>query len=73
MIIPVRCFSCGRVIGSDYVRFVNRMEEIRKTQNREPLPEEAAAILDELNVKRYCCRRMILSHVDLMQDVLPFD
>jgi len=57
MIIPVRCFSCGRVIGSDYVRFVNRMEEIRKTQNREPLPEEAAAILDELNVKRYCCRR----------------
>ncbi|MEM3497421.1 MAG: DNA-directed RNA polymerase subunit N, partial [Thermoplasmatales archaeon] len=64
MIIPVRCFSCGRVIGSDYVKFVNKMNEIRKSQNREPLPEEIAKTLDDLNVTRYCCRRMILSNAD---------
>ena len=23
--------------------------------------------LDKLNIKRYCCRRMILSHVDLCE------
>ncbi|MEM0167343.1 MAG: DNA-directed RNA polymerase subunit N [Thermoplasmatales archaeon] len=73
MIIPVRCFSCGRVIGSDYVKFVNKMNEIRKSQNREPLPEEIAKTLDDLNVTRYCCRRMILSNADLLEEILPFD
>lgn len=73
MIIPVRCFSCGRVIGSDYVRFKNRAEEIRKTKEREPEPEELSEILDDLNVTRYCCRRMILSNTELLEEILPFD
>jgi len=46
---------------------------IRETENREPTPEEIKKIFDELGVKRYCCRRMILSHVELMEDVMPFD
>ncbi len=41
MIIPVRCFSCGRVIASDYVRFRARMDEIRAL-GREPAPEEVS-------------------------------
>jgi DNA-directed RNA polymerase subunit N len=73
MIIPVRCFSCGRVIGSDYVRFTKRTEEIRRTKNREPTAEEVSQILDDLNVIRYCCRRMILSNADLLPEILPFD
>ncbi|MGC8645698.1 MAG: DNA-directed RNA polymerase subunit N [Thermoplasmata archaeon] len=73
MIIPVRCFSCGRVIGSDYVKFMSKMDEIRKAQNREPLPEEIAKTLDDLNITRYCCRRMILSNADLLEEILPFD
>ncbi len=73
MIIPVRCFSCGRVIGSDYVKFTDRVEEIRKTKNREATPEEISGILDDLNVTRYCCRRMILSNADLLEEILPFD
>lgn len=73
MIIPVRCFSCGRVIGSDYVRFTNGAEEIRKSKNREPTPEELSKILDDLNVTRYCCRRMILSNTELLEEILPFD
>ncbi|GGM73162.1 DNA-directed RNA polymerase subunit N [Thermogymnomonas acidicola] len=71
MIIPVRCFSCGRVIASDYVRFRARMDEIRAL-GREPAPEEVSRALDELGLHRYCCRRMILSHVDLIDDVMPF-
>ncbi|MCL4448015.1 MAG: DNA-directed RNA polymerase subunit N [Thermoplasmatales archaeon] len=73
MIIPVRCFSCGRVIGSDYVRFTNKVEEIRKSKNREATSEEIAGILDDLNVTRYCCRRMILSNAELLEEILPFD
>ncbi|NPA75526.1 MAG: DNA-directed RNA polymerase subunit N [Euryarchaeota archaeon] len=73
MIIPVRCFSCGRVIASDYVAFVNRVNFIRENERREPTPEEIERIFDDLGVKRYCCRRMILSHVDLIDEVIAFD
>jgi len=73
VIIPVRCFSCGRVIASDYIAFVNKVNLIRETENREPTPEEIQKIFDEIGVRRYCCRRMILSHVDLIDDTMAFD
>ena len=62
MIIPVRCFSCGKVIASSYEEFVRRVNAGEK-------PDE---VLDALKVDRYCCRRMILSHIDLIDEVLPF-
>ena len=73
MIIPVRCFSCGRVIASDYIAFVNKVNLIKETENRDPTPEEIQKIFDEIGVRRYCCRRMILSHVDLIDDTMAFD
>ena len=73
MIIPVRCFSCGRVIASDYVRFKDKMDKIRAENRREPTPEEISTTLDQLGVTRYCCRRMIISQADLLQEILPFD
>ena len=73
LMIPVRCFSCGRVIASDYIAFVNKVNLIRETENRDPTPDEIQKIFDEIGVKRYCCRRMILSHVDLIDDTMAFD
>ncbi len=69
----MRCFSCGRVIASDYIAFVNKVNMIRETENRDPTPEEIQKIFDEIGVRRYCCRRMILSHVDLIDDTMAFD
>ncbi|BAB60303.1 DNA-directed RNA polymerase N [Thermoplasma volcanium GSS1] len=71
MIIPVRCFSCGRVIASDYGRYLRRINEIR-SEGREPTAEEIEKIFDDLGVERYCCRRMIISHVDLINEIMPF-
>jgi len=62
MIIPVRCFTCGRVIGSAYEEFLHRVE----------LGEAPNAVLDALGLERYCCRRMILTHADLMKEVAPY-
>lgn len=63
MIIPVRCFTCGKVVGSAYEPFVERTG---KGEN----PEE---VLDDLGLERYCCRRMIIAHVDLVDEIMPFD
>jgi DNA-directed RNA polymerase subunit N len=62
MLIPVRCFTCGRVVGSDWEQF----------QERTKRGENPKAVLDSLGVERYCCRRMIVAHVDLIDEVAPF-
>ena len=62
MIIPVRCFTCGTVVASHWDTFFKRTAG----------GEDARKVLDELGLKRYCCRRMLLSNVDLMDDVIPF-
>jgi len=62
MFIPVRCFTCGKVVGSAYQSFVDRTRA----------GDDPRAVLDELGLSRYCCRRMILSHAELIDEVLPF-
>lgn len=62
MIIPVRCFTCGKVIG-------HLWEEYKK---RVSAGEEPGKVLDSLGLKRYCCRTIFLSHVDLIEEVAKF-
>ncbi len=62
MIIPVRCFSCGFLVGDKWEDFAKRVKE----------GENAGRVLDDLGVKRYCCRRMLLSHVDIIDEILRF-
>jgi len=62
MIIPVRCFSCGKLIGDKWEDFA------RRVKNGEP----AGKVLDDLGVTRYCCRRMLLSHVEIIDEVIKF-
>jgi len=63
MIIPVRCYSCGKVVGNKWTLY----EEYTKTDN---MSNEAA--LDLLELRKYCCRRMILSHVNLIDRQLLY-
>jgi len=62
MIIPVRCFTCGKVIGHLYEEYARRVEA----------GEDPAKVMDEIGMNRYCCRRMFLSHVELIDEVMPF-
>ena len=74
MIIPVRCFTCGKVIGDIYEQFKQRYEEYKKTVDAGEKPKETPKeILDDLGLDRYCCRRMILSHVDLISEAAPYE
>ena len=62
MIIPVRCFSCGFPISAFYEEFKKRVSA----------GEDAGKVMDELGIKRYCCRRMLLSQTDVIKDIAPF-
>jgi len=63
MIIPVRCFTCGRVIASDYERFKERVAK----------GEASRKAMDALGLERWCCRRMILTNVELLGEAAHFD
>jgi len=62
MIIPLRCFSCGFLVGDKWEDFARRVKE----------GEDAGKVMDNLGVKRYCCRRMLLSHVEIIDEILKF-
>jgi len=34
--------------------------------------EDPGKVLDDLGVKRYCCRRMLLSHVEVIDEILRY-
>lgn len=61
MEFPVRCFTCGSVIGHLYDQY--------KTAQKD---KKAEVALDELGVSRYCCRRMFLTHVDMVASLLKY-
>lgn len=74
MIIPVKCFTCGKVLANKY-RYYERTVRERK-QNKEQkivylTPGNTqktyeAEVMDELGLKKICCRRHIMTHVDIV-------
>ncbi len=62
MLIPIRCFSCGKPVASKYEEFKKKVES----------GESNAKALDEVGLERYCCRRMILSQEELIDEIIPY-
>jgi len=63
MMIPIRCFSCGAVIAHKYEEYAKKVKE----------GENPEKVLNKIGFKRYCCRRMFLSHVDLIDEVIRYE
>lgn len=59
MQFPVRCLSCGKVIGDKWEEFQDRVEE----------GEDKGEVLDDLGVEKYCCRTVFLTHVESIDEV----
>ena len=62
MMIPIRCWSCGKPIAQLWEEFDSR---VKKGENRKD-------VFDELGVERYCCRAMFMGQVDLIDTVAQF-
>ena len=78
MIIPVRCWNCGKILANKYETYrkivsdekdKNEINEKGETiidiNNVKKTPEGKA--LDKLEIKRYCCRNVMLSHIELIE------
>ena len=62
MIIPIRCFSCGKLIAHIYQPYLELLEK----------GEKADDAFKNLGIDRFCCKRMIVSHIDLIDELLKF-
>ncbi len=62
MMIPVRCFTCGKVIGQFWEDFKRRTAE----------GEDARKVMDEMGLDRYCCRQVMMGTVDIIKEIDQF-
>jgi len=62
MIIPVRCFTCGKPISHLWEKYKERTEK----------GEDGKKVLDELGVEKYCCRTAFITQADLVKEVGKF-
>ena len=62
MIIPIRCFSCGKPVAHLWEEYKERAAK----------GEDKKKLMDELGLERYCCRALFLGHVDLIHTAAKF-
>jgi len=79
MIIPIRCFTCGSVLGDKWIPYVTTVTE-EKNKSSDTVDQESTTyidlkkpeksieglVLDELGIHKYCCRRMMISNVHMI-------
>ena len=79
MIITIRCFTCNHVLADKWKWFEKECEKLTTVDNEQPEQQKTkkappknmeasnrAELLDKLGLKRLCCRRHMLGHVDMM-------
>ena len=62
MMVPVRCFTCGKVVGHLWEDFKKRTDA----------GEDMGKVMDELGLKRYCCRQVLMGTIDLITEIDQF-
>jgi len=63
MILPVRCFTCGKVIGNMGPQFQELTDAGMDFPN----------IMISLGLKRICCKRMLQTHVNCADKMAEYD
>jgi len=74
MLIPVKCFTCGKVIANKYPIYLERVSLLKKDKkdtlkylDTDKIEQtEEGRVLDELGLRDICCRRHMLTHVDIL-------
>lgn len=77
MIIPIRCMNCGNVLADKWRYFQKRVSQLREKDKEGVIYMDGTSVpntkenivLNELKLKRYCCRKHMLTHVDLIDKI----
>lgn len=76
MIIPIKCFTCGNVLANKYRYYLEEVRRIKIANDQDTTKvvyfthknmEKTAEgiVLDKLRLTNVCCRRHMLTHVDI--------
>lgn len=72
MIIPVKCFTCGKIIGHKYKIYLDEInkekeeKEVRYLDTNNVKKTIEGKTLDKIGLTDICCRRHFLTHVDII-------
>jgi DNA-directed RNA polymerase I, II, and III subunit RPABC5 len=77
MIIPIRCMNCGKTLADKWLYYQEKVKQLRGTNTPTPIYMDGTSVpdtvelkvLNELGLKRYCCRKHMLTHVDLIDKI----
>lgn len=77
MIIPIRCMNCGNVLADKWLFYQEKVKELRSGSKLDVIYMDGKSIpdtpenkvLNALGLKRYCCRKHMLTHVDLIDKI----
>lgn len=77
MIIPIRCMNCGKLLADKWLYYQRRLQELqgdaygkRTYFDGTSVPDtKENQVMKELGLTRYCCKKALLTHVDLIQKI----
>ena len=75
MIIPIRCMNCGNVLADKWLYYQQKVKDLRGSttpiyMDGKSIPDTAELkVLNHLGLTRYCCRKHMLTHVDLIDKI----
>jgi len=76
MIIPIKCFTCGTVLADKFTYYCEEVRRIKRAKGLDVdkvvyLTKEFSEksvegdVLDKMGLQKMCCRRHMISHVDI--------
>lgn len=77
MIIPIRCVTCNKMLADKWTVYVEMIKDPEKTNENTisihvddySKKSKELVAFEKLGIKRYCCRRHMLSHIELIDDI----
>ncbi|MBI4017437.1 MAG: DNA-directed RNA polymerase subunit N [Candidatus Aenigmarchaeota archaeon] len=62
MMIPIRCFSCGKPVAQFWDDYKAGLKKGKKPKD----------LLDSFGLERFCCRQTVMTNADLIEHVAKF-
>ena len=85
MLIPIRCFTCGKSISDKWEPFIELKKDLKKNntkfreneldieyinkKDKNPTKSIEGEVLDKLGIHRYCCRNNVINNVQLITNI----